>query len=80
MACGGVPRHERSGSPRRSHEARLLPGKLAVNSGRSIDVFTDAETALGDSEVTTQVRSTGPESPPPAAALSASAGATKTPR
>ena len=79
MVCGGVPRHERSGSPRRSHEARLLPRKRAVKSGRSIGVSSNAETALGDSEVSTQVRSTGPESPSAAAALSASAEATKTP-
>ena len=30
MACGGVPRQERSGSRRRSYEELLLPGKRAV--------------------------------------------------
>jgi hypothetical protein len=78
MACGLVPRRERSGSRRRSPEARLLPGKRAVNSGRSIGVSTDAEPPrrLGDYNASAI---DGPESPP-AATLSPSAGATKTPR
>lgn len=49
-------------------------GNGRVKSGRTIGVSIDAETALGDSEIITQVRSTGPESPRAAATLSARVG------